>query len=106
MMAESREQRAESREQRAESREQRAKNCNGNRFECQPYICYTDCQLHNGTGKQRGLQPTRHGERCCYGNYKRVFKIDVEIAMAVLARDYKGFGSGLIPSNMVMEIYD
>jgi len=70
---------AESREQRAESREQRADNSN--------------CSI------QRQVL-------CCYGNYKRVFKIDVEIAMAVLARDYKGFGSGLIPSNMVIEIYD
>lgn len=85
---------------------ERAENCGDCGFECQPYICYTDCQLHNGAGKQGNLQHSKHGKWCCYGNYKRVFKIDVEIAMAVLARDYKGFGSGLIPSNMVMEIYD
>ena len=91
---------------RAESREQRAENCCSCRPECQPYICNSDCKLYNSKGEPWNKQNTEHRKRCCYGNYKRVFKIDVEIAMAVLARDYKGFGSGLIPSNMVIEIYD
>ena len=59
-------------------------------------------QLYNGKGKQRDKQDTEYREWCCYGNYKRVSRIDVEIAMTILARDYKGFGSGLIPSNMVI----
>lgn len=46
------------------------------------------------------------GSLCCYGNYKRVFKTGVEVAMSVLARDYKGFGSGLIGSNMIVEMYE
>ena len=97
---------AESREQRAESREQRAENCSGHRFKCQQAVSNSDCKLHNSKGKPWHLQHAEHGKRCCYGNYKRIAKVDVEIAMAILARDYKGFGSGLIPSNMVIEIYD
>ena len=96
----------ESREQRAESREQRAENCSCCGIKCQSSICNSDCQLYNGKREQGNKQNKEHRKRCCYGNYKRVFKVDVEIAMAVLARDYKGFGSGLIPSNMVIEIYD
>ena len=66
---------AESREQRAESREQRAES---------------------------SLTADKKFVKCCYCNYKRIFKTDVKIGMAVLARDYKGFGSGLIPSNGVI----
>ena len=98
--------RAKSREQRAESREQRAENCSCGGFECQSSVSNSDCKLYNGKRKPWNMQHSKHGKRCAYGNYKKVFKIDVEIAMAVLARDYKGFGSGLIPSNMVIEIYD
>lgn len=32
--------------------------------------------------------------------------MDVNIAMTLLARDYKGFGSGNIPSNIVIEEND
>ena len=97
-------QRAESREQRAESREQRAENNSGSRFKCQPSACNKDCKLHNCKREQGNLQSSKYGKRCCYCNYKKVFKIDAEIAMTILARDYKGFGSGLIPSNGVLVI--
>ena len=93
---------AESREQRAESREQRAENCSGRRFKCQAAGNNKSCKLHNGKGEPWHLQQAKNGKWCCYCNYKKVFKADVKVAMAILARDYKGFGSGLIPSNGVI----
>ena len=101
-MAESREQRAESREQRAESREQRAENCSNRGSECQSAIGNSGCKLHNGKRRSWNLQVPQNELRCCYCNYKKVFKIDVQIAKTILARDYKGFGSGLIFSNGVL----
>ena len=93
---------AESREQRAESREQRAENNSSRGFKCQESKADKDSKLHNGQREQRYIQCSIHRNRNCYCNYKKVFKIDVQIGMAVLARDYKGFGSGLIPSNGVI----
>ena len=46
--------------------------------------------IEKGTGK--------HMSNSVYSKYG--------IAPTVMARDYKGFGSSLIPSNMVIEIYD
>ena len=91
---------AESRKQKAESRKQKDSSSRG--FECQETSDNSGCKLYNGKGKQGNFQRTKHWNRCCYCNYKRVFKADVKIAMAILARDYKGFGSGLIPSNGVI----
>ena len=81
---------------------QKAENSSSRGFECQENTDNSGCKLYNGKGKQGNFQRAEHRKRCCYCNYKRVFKADVKIAMAVLARDYKGFGSGLIPSNGVI----
>ena len=61
-----------------------------------------DCELYNRKGRQRNKQDSKHRKWCCYANYKRVYKVDVDVAMTILARDYKGFGSGHIPSNGVI----
>ena len=90
----------ESRKQKAESRKQKDSSSRG--FKCQESKNDKNSKLHNCKREQRNIQCSIHRNRCCYCNYKRVFKADVKIAMAVLARDYKGFGSGLIPSNGVI----
>lgn len=79
-------------------------NCSDSGFECQPYICNSDSQLYNGKGEQGNLQCSGSRKRCCYCNYIKIGKKDVDVAMTILARDYKGFGSGLICSNGVIEI--
>ena len=91
---------------RAESREQRAENCSGHRFKCQEAVNNSDCKLHNSKGKPWDLQHAKHGKRCCYGNYKGIVKVDVEIAMTIMARDCRGISGGYTPSNLVIEIYD
>ena len=88
------------------SKQASKQNCSDSGFECQPYICNPDSQLYNGEGEQGNLQRSGSRKRCCYCNYRRIDKIDVNVAMTILARDYKGFGSGLICSNGVIEEYE
>lgn len=88
----------------AESRKQKAEDNSGRGFKCQETTDNSGCELYNRKGKQGDFQRSKHRKRCCYCNYKKVFKVDVQIAMSILARDYKGFGSGLIPSNGVLII--
>ena len=52
------------------------------------------------------MQHSKHGKRCCYGNYKGIVKVDVEVAMTIMARDCHGISGGYTPSNLVIEIYD
>ena len=76
------------------------------RFECKQSESDSDSQLYNGKRKSGNLQLSGSRKWCCYCNYKRVDKINVDIAMTILARDYKGFGGGLICSNGVIEEYE
>lgn len=63
------------------SNSKQARNCSDSRFECQPYICNSDSQLYNGEGEQGNLQCSGSRKRCCYCNYRRIDKIDVDVAM-------------------------
>ena len=63
-------------------------------------------KLHNCQRKQGNLQRSENGKWCCYVNYKRVYKIDVEIATTLMARDYKGFGGSTEYSNGVIELWE
>lgn len=72
------------------------------RFEYQESKAAESCELHNRKRRQRNKQDSEHRKWCCYCNYRKVYKVDVDVAMTILARDYKGFGSGQIPSNGVI----
>lgn len=41
-----------------------------------------------------------------YANYKRIDKVDIEVAKTLCARDYKGFGTGFDTMNAVVEKVD
>lgn len=38
-----------------------------------------------------------------YANYNKIDRVDVDIAQAILSRDYKGFGTSNETSNGVVE---
>jgi len=91
--------------QETRNKKQETRNSNSNRFECQQSICNNYSKLYYSTNGSGNIQQEkRRFWNTCYVNYKKIFKLDVNIAKPILARDYKGFGSGLIPSNGVIEI--
>ena len=78
-------------------------DCSDGRFVCMQPNNHLDCKLHNGKGRPRYIKNTKNRKWCCHANLKRIMNFDVDIAMTIMARDYKGFGSGLIPMNGVIE---
>ena len=43
---------------------------------------------------------------CFYGTVNEITKFNVDVAMTICARDYKGFGAGHVPMNGIIEVID
>ena len=90
----------------AESRKQKAENSSNGRFNCQESAHKNSCELHNSERRSWNKQHSINRKWCCYANYKRVFKVDIEIACCIQARDCRGWSSGFQWSNGVIEIWE